>query len=155
MIALDEPSKTAPVEALGQPAPFAKLLRQFGVAVEFTQEGFAERAALSREAISALERGGRQIPQPDTLALLVDALHSTHDDRPTSTGARRRGQAGPALGPRPARPPRPRRPRQRAPPRSMAGRSDPDLSLPRLRGIGPLARREWWRQHGVRRPPPT
>jgi predicted ATPase/transcriptional regulator with XRE-family HTH domain len=42
-----------------------------------TQESLAERAGLSREAVSALERGERQHPRADTLDLLVRALGLT------------------------------------------------------------------------------
>jgi predicted ATPase/transcriptional regulator with XRE-family HTH domain len=42
-----------------------------------TQESLAERAGLSREAVSALERGERQYPRADTLDLLVRALGLT------------------------------------------------------------------------------
>ena len=60
---------------------FARLLRRYRVAAELTQVALAERAALSREAISALERGGRRYPRADTVALLADALGLVGDDR--------------------------------------------------------------------------
>jgi predicted ATPase len=43
-------------------ASFAQLLRRYRLAAGLTQGGLAERATLSREAISALERGERQYP---------------------------------------------------------------------------------------------
>jgi predicted ATPase/DNA-binding XRE family transcriptional regulator len=60
---------------------FARLLRRFRVDAELTQTALAERAALSREAISALERGGRQYPRADTVVLLADGLGLIGDDR--------------------------------------------------------------------------
>ena len=60
---------------------FARLLRRFRVDAELTQTALAQRTALSREAISALERDGRQYPRADTVAFLVDALGLIGDDR--------------------------------------------------------------------------
>jgi predicted ATPase/transcriptional regulator with XRE-family HTH domain len=60
---------------------FARLLRRFRLDAELTQTALAERAALSREAVSALERGGRQHPRNDTVSLLAEALGLTGDDR--------------------------------------------------------------------------
>ena len=53
---------------------FATLLKRYRSASHLTQEVLAERAGLSREAISALERGERQYPRADTVGLLVRAL---------------------------------------------------------------------------------
>ncbi|HZC76938.1 MAG TPA: helix-turn-helix domain-containing protein, partial [Ktedonobacterales bacterium] len=53
---------------------FGVLLRRFRQAAGFTQEGLAERAGLSPEGISALERGVNRSPRKDTIALLADAL---------------------------------------------------------------------------------
>ena len=53
------------------PATFAKLLRRYRQEGGLTQEALAERARLSREAVSALERGERQYPRPDTVDLLA------------------------------------------------------------------------------------
>jgi transcriptional regulator with XRE-family HTH domain len=53
---------------------FADLLRRFRRVAGLTQEELAEHAGLSREAISALERGVRRRPRRDTLQLLGDAL---------------------------------------------------------------------------------
>jgi transcriptional regulator with XRE-family HTH domain len=53
----------------------ADLLRQHRLTAGLTQDELAERAGLSREAISALERGARRTPRRQTLRLLVDALH--------------------------------------------------------------------------------
>ena len=56
------------------PLPFGTLLRQHRILAGLSQEALAERAGLSRRAISDLERGVNQTPQPATLDLLVRAL---------------------------------------------------------------------------------
>ncbi len=57
------------------PTPdFAALLRELRGARGLTQEELAERAALSRGAVSYLERGLTQSPHSDTVQLLVEAL---------------------------------------------------------------------------------
>jgi transcriptional regulator with XRE-family HTH domain len=77
---------------------FATLLKQFRAASGLTQEGLAERAHLSREAVSALERGGRQYPRRDTLELLADALELGEADRAALVrSAMRPGRAREAL----------------------------------------------------------
>ncbi|MGA7284658.1 MAG: helix-turn-helix transcriptional regulator, partial [Candidatus Cybelea sp.] len=53
---------------------FGTLLRRYRIAAGLSQEELAERARLSFHGISALERGYRRSPLPDTLALLADAL---------------------------------------------------------------------------------
>lgn len=55
-------------------SPFGTLLRKYRLAAGFSQEALAERARLSVNGISALERGYRRSPQRETLALLADAL---------------------------------------------------------------------------------
>jgi predicted ATPase/transcriptional regulator with XRE-family HTH domain len=57
-----------------QSQSFADLLRRYRSAAGLTQEELAERAHLSRKAISALERGDRLTPRRDTVALLTGAL---------------------------------------------------------------------------------
>jgi transcriptional regulator with XRE-family HTH domain/tetratricopeptide (TPR) repeat protein len=53
---------------------FGRLLRQYRDAAGLTQEELAERAGLSAEAISLLERGGRRRPHPYTVQTLAEAL---------------------------------------------------------------------------------
>ncbi|MBV8345594.1 MAG: helix-turn-helix domain-containing protein [Candidatus Eremiobacteraeota bacterium] len=53
---------------------FGALLREFRLGANLSQEVLAERAAMSADGISALERGVNKAPQRETLALLVDAL---------------------------------------------------------------------------------
>lgn len=60
---------------------FGTLLRRFRLAAKLSQEALAERARLSTNGISALERGYRRRPQPETLALLAGALHLDDDQR--------------------------------------------------------------------------
>ncbi len=63
------------------PRPFGELLRQYRILAGLTQEALAERAGLSRRAISDLERGVNQTPQPATLDLLVQALQLSAKER--------------------------------------------------------------------------
>jgi len=58
----------------GQPTMFADLLKQYRLTAGLTQEALAERARVSRKAVSALECGTRQAPRRDTVRLLADAL---------------------------------------------------------------------------------
>jgi transcriptional regulator with XRE-family HTH domain len=60
---------------------FGELLRRHRLAAGLAQEGLAERARLSVETISALERGTRQKPYVHTIALLAEALGLPDDDR--------------------------------------------------------------------------
>jgi predicted ATPase/transcriptional regulator with XRE-family HTH domain len=53
---------------------FGSLLRRFRIDAKLGQEALAERARLSVNAISALERGVRRAPHRDTVNLLVRAL---------------------------------------------------------------------------------
>lgn len=65
-----------------EPTPaFGVLLGRYRVAIGLTQEELAERAGLSVEAISALERGLRTRPRAITVRKLADALHLSQDDR--------------------------------------------------------------------------
>ena len=61
------------MEAAGRPH-FGALLRQFRLDAGMTQQELAERAKLSVEAISTLERGARTRPYRDTVVLLGRAL---------------------------------------------------------------------------------
>ncbi len=62
-------------------AAFGRELRRRREAAGLSQEQLADRARLSVEAISALERGKRRSPQPRTLDLIADALGLAPDDR--------------------------------------------------------------------------
>ncbi len=53
---------------------FGAVLRELRLARRLTQEALAERARLSVEAVSALERGHRRAPYAHTLGLLMQAL---------------------------------------------------------------------------------
>jgi predicted ATPase/DNA-binding XRE family transcriptional regulator len=61
------------MEAAGRPH-FGALLRQFRLDAGITQQELAERAKLSVEAVSTLERGARTRPHRDTVTLLARAL---------------------------------------------------------------------------------
>ena len=61
--------------------PFGNLLRQFRIAAGLSQEALAERARISLDTVGALERGRRQAPHRDTLALISEGLGLAPDDR--------------------------------------------------------------------------
>ncbi|HEV2238114.1 MAG TPA: helix-turn-helix domain-containing protein [Ktedonobacterales bacterium] len=68
---------------------FGDVLRRHRLAIGLTQEELAERAGLSRRGIADLERGVRQHPRKDTVALLADALGLTGPDRTAFAAAAR------------------------------------------------------------------
>ena len=61
-------------------ATFGDELRRLRVAAGLTQEELAEGAGLSPAAISALERGHRLYPYPQTVRALADALQLSESD---------------------------------------------------------------------------
>jgi len=60
---------------------FGTLLRRYRLTAGLSQEALAERARVSLDGISALERGYRRTPQRQTLALLAGALALSADQR--------------------------------------------------------------------------
>src|SRR5215208_2283577 len=60
---------------------FGGQLRRHREAAGLSQEELAERAALTAKGISALERGERQRPYPQTVRALADALNLSDADR--------------------------------------------------------------------------
>jgi predicted ATPase len=60
---------------------FGTLLRRHRLAAGLSQEALAERARMSTNGISGLERGYRRTPQRETLALLVTALQLDDEQR--------------------------------------------------------------------------
>ena len=60
--------------SMGQPASFGEHLRRYREAAGLSQEELAERAGVTPNSISALERGQRQRPYPHTVRALADAL---------------------------------------------------------------------------------
>lgn len=82
---------------------FGELLREFRLAAGLSQEALAERALISVEAISALERGINQAPHRETLALLVAALNlSGEQQRAIEESAQRRSRGRSASGQSPS-----------------------------------------------------
>jgi len=79
--------------------PFGATLRRYRVAARLTQEELAERAGLSANAISALERGINQSPQHGTLDLLVAALGLQPEEVATLRTSARRSLGDPAAPP--------------------------------------------------------
>ena len=78
--------------AAGDDAAFGMLLRRYRLAAGLSQEALAERAGISTDAVSALERGRRKAPRLETVGLLAGALDLDHSHRAallaTVTGAR-------------------------------------------------------------------
>jgi predicted ATPase/transcriptional regulator with XRE-family HTH domain len=92
---------------------FGDLLRRLRQAVDLSQEELAERAGLSMQTISALERGIRRAPYRHTIAALADALDLDEGDRSrlhSAAGRRHAGGVGPIVAqaaPRAVPPPAP------------------------------------------------
>ena len=63
--------------------PFGLLLRRHRERAGLTQEELAERADLSADAVSALERGVRRRAQPKTVRALATALQLSGSERST------------------------------------------------------------------------
>src|SRR5690348_10543044 len=73
---------------------FGALLQRYRQAAVLSQEALAERAQLSVQAISQLERGLRRQPRLETVHLLAQALNLTEAERATLlTAARPSGRA--------------------------------------------------------------
>jgi predicted ATPase/DNA-binding XRE family transcriptional regulator len=68
---------------------FAALLKRYRRATGLTQADLAERAGLSANNVSALERGVSRTPRKDTITLLADALGLTPAERATFEAAAR------------------------------------------------------------------
>jgi class 3 adenylate cyclase/transcriptional regulator with XRE-family HTH domain len=77
------------IAAFRGPTPFGELLRRHREAAALSQERLAERAGLSTDAISALERGKRGAPRLETAGLLADALGLAGEERATFIAAAR------------------------------------------------------------------
>jgi predicted ATPase/transcriptional regulator with XRE-family HTH domain len=72
---------------------FGDLLRGYRNAAGFSQERLAEKAGISAESVSALERGTRRAPYRETLALLASALDLDDERRSALEAAAERGRA--------------------------------------------------------------
>src|SRR5579862_9068637 len=68
---------------------FAAMLRRYRRALRLTQEELAERAGLSVNAVSALERSVNVAPRKDTVEMLADALQLPDADRAAFEAASR------------------------------------------------------------------
>ncbi|MGB6645109.1 MAG: helix-turn-helix domain-containing protein [Candidatus Cybelea sp.] len=88
---------------------FGVLLRRYRLDAGLSQGALAERARLSLDGISALERGHRRTPRRETLALLANALALSDEQRRAFESAaaraaspRRRGETSVTVGPWPS-----------------------------------------------------
>ncbi len=79
---------------------FGSLLRQHRLAAGLSQESLAERARMSVEGVSALERGYRQTPQRQTVEALADALRLDEIRRPEFAASAQRTKTEPIAEPR-------------------------------------------------------
>lgn len=73
-------------------AAFGDLLREYRVRAGLSQEELAEKAQLSLNAVSVLERGVRRSPHRYTISLLADALALTDPERAALETARERNR---------------------------------------------------------------
>lgn len=78
-----------------QGAGFGGLLRRHRREAGLSQEGLAELAGLSVDAIAALERGRRRAPRAHTLRLLADALRLNSAERTQLTTSARKDTDSP------------------------------------------------------------
>ncbi len=65
------------------------MVRHYRQAIPLSQEALAERAGLSVDAVSVIERGKRGVPRPDTVALLARALGLSDEERAAFAAAAR------------------------------------------------------------------
>ncbi len=84
---------------------FGALVRRYRLAASLSQEALAERAGLSVDAISVIERGKRGAPRPDTVALLARALGLSDEERAAFAVATRAIGVPPEAPPAPVRTP--------------------------------------------------
>src|SRR5579863_5574216 len=94
----------AALRAVAKPDDFAALLKSLRVAAGLSQQSLAERALISVQAVSALERGYRKAPYRATLLRIADALGLSEADRETLERSAHR-ERGPRLIERDATPP--------------------------------------------------
>ncbi len=71
------------------------MVRHYRQAIPLSQEALAERAGLSVDAVSVIERGKRGAPRPDTVALLARALALSNEERVAFAAAARAISAPP------------------------------------------------------------
>jgi predicted ATPase/transcriptional regulator with XRE-family HTH domain len=89
----------------GSRPTFGTVLRRLRLGAGLSQGTLAERARLGVQTIGALERGDRRAPHRDTVALLVDALDLSPDDRVQLEAAAARPSLPRLRGPNGARAP--------------------------------------------------
>jgi sugar lactone lactonase YvrE/transcriptional regulator with XRE-family HTH domain len=130
-----------------KPTPFGDLLIGHRSTARLTQDELAERANLSVEAVSALERGLRRTPRKDTVYRLADALQLSEaeraiflaaalGDRPLSGRAHADGKASPQQQPAPLR-------TSRASLKSGEQSTGLHVSQPQAESSMPAARLRW------------
>jgi predicted ATPase/transcriptional regulator with XRE-family HTH domain len=92
-----EPAATAVLEPMTDVevdrGAFGAILRRLRLEARMSQEELAERARLSGESISALERGRRRAPYRETIRMLSDGLRLSDDQRRELESAAQRPRA--------------------------------------------------------------
>lgn len=83
-------------DASSSTVTFGEMLRAYRLRAGLSQELLAERAQISAEAVSSLERGTRRSPYRSTVALLANALDLGAKDREAFEAARRTVRRQPA-----------------------------------------------------------
>src|ERR1700688_4868120 len=86
-----ESARVAPDEGSAA-LELASLLKTLRVQAGLSQQMLADKALVSVQAVSALERGYRKVPYPKTLARLADALALAPDARAALEEAARRAR---------------------------------------------------------------
>ncbi len=115
--------------SLPGPGPLAGLLRRWRERAALSQEELAARAGLTAKAVSALERGDRRRPYPNTVRALADALGLDDTDRTALAAAAR-------PGPPAEDPPAPAAPALPLPSAPLIGREDELATVTGLLGSG-------------------
>lgn len=90
--------EAAPADAWAGELPFGDVLRRLRLEAELSQELLAERARISLEAVSALERGTRKRPQRETVLRLAEGLALEGEARAAFERAAARGRTPRRLG---------------------------------------------------------
>ncbi len=124
----------ASLRAAANTAELAALLKKFRVQAGLSQQALAERALISVQAVSALERGYRKAPYHATLERIADALTLSQDARQALEHSARRSR-GPRLADHHDRAPRHNLPRKLT---SLFGRDDVVREIADLLDAAPL-----------------
>ncbi len=127
-------SLSAPPNDVAAAADLATLIKTYRVAAGLSQQMLAERALISVQAVSALERGYRKVPYRNTLDRIADALNLSQEARGALELSARRAR-GTRIAEHEAPPPSHNLPRQLT---SFLGRDEVVGEVTRLVENAPL-----------------